>query len=147
MIQQQQQIKQLPYRMRGSLVPWAVVAGLLVFSPSIHAQNSTNDEDEGLVDCPLCADPSHFPIDPLSRFVSGADTYTCQSAFELGNLSLPVENCTFWQSRGEVVCQCGGEPPEVNDCTLCEDGSALPHPRHGESPSRDRVCEHEACGR
>mmetsp|Transcript_61821 Transcript_61821/g.170952 ORF Transcript_61821/g.170952 Transcript_61821/m.170952 type:complete len:260 (-) Transcript_61821:176-955(-) len=116
MIQQQQQQQQ---RIIGSLV----AALLIISSPSGYAQT-----DEDWVDCPLCADPSHFPQDPLSRFVSGADTWTCQSAFDLGNLTLPVENCTFWQSRGEIICQCAEGPPETNDCTLCEDGSTLPEP-------------------
>jgi hypothetical protein len=112
------------HRILGNLVIIWAVAGLLI-SSSVHGQ-TTDDEDS--IDCPLCADPTHFPQDPLARFVSGADTWTCESAFDLGNLTLPADNCTFWQSRGEVICQCAEEAPETNECTLCEDGSALPNP-------------------
>jgi hypothetical protein len=116
----------------GNLVLLILAAlGLLIANP-IHAQTTSNTTDNELeedwMDCPLCADPTHFPLDPLSRFVSGAETWTCQSAFELEDLTLPSDNCTFWQSRGEVICQCAEGPPEVNECTLCEDGSALPNP-------------------
>lgn len=91
--------------------------------------NTTEDDDElVLIDCPLCADPSHTPQDPLSRFVAGDETtLTCQSAFDLGPLQLPEANCTFWQSRGDLVCQCAEEAPAPNECTLCESGT-LPEP-------------------
>jgi hypothetical protein len=97
----------------------ALLAGIVV-----QGQNATNDD---LIDCPLCSDPTYTPQDPLSRFVTGAQTLTCQSAFELGPLQLPAENCTFWQSRGDLICQCALEPPETNECTLCESG-VLPEP-------------------
>ncbi len=93
---------------------------VLVFFFSTHGQ-------EELIDCPLCDNPTHVPQDPLARFVSGPNTFTCQSAYELGNVSLSLDNCTFWQSRGEVICQCAETAPEENECTLCQETS-LPEP-------------------
>jgi hypothetical protein len=82
---------------------------------------------EDTIECPLCSNSTHTPQDPLSRFVAGDQTLSCQSAFDLGPLELPPENCTFWQSRGDLICQCAAEAPEANDCTLCESG-VLPEP-------------------
>lgn len=110
------------------------LAALLISNPIV---SQTTDGDD-VIDCPLCADPTHFPQDPEARFVSGADTWTCQSAYDLGNLTLPADNCTFWQSRGEVICQCAEGPAETNECTLCEDGSSLPDPLLEVVP--DRIC-------
>jgi len=87
-----------------------------------------------LVDCPLCADPTFSPQDPQARFVAGTEVLDCQTAFDLGNLTLPQENCTFWQNRGETICQCAAGPPAVNQCQLCEDGTPLPDPLRAALP-------------
>jgi hypothetical protein len=90
-----------------------------------------------LVECPLCSDPTYTPQDPFARFVSGTETLTCESAFDLGTLLLPLENCTFWQSRGDLICQCAAAPLEANDCSLCESGD-LPEPLKEAVPGK--VC-------
>jgi hypothetical protein len=96
-------------------------------------------EPEGYVDCPLCADPTHLPQDAFSIFTAGGrNTMTCQTAFDLGTLRLPEENCTFWQDRGATICQCALEPPPANNCTLCEDGESLPFPMKEGAP--DKLC-------
>mmetsp|Transcript_18861 Transcript_18861/g.33247 ORF Transcript_18861/g.33247 Transcript_18861/m.33247 type:complete len:278 (-) Transcript_18861:114-947(-) len=100
----------------------------VVLSAFSSAQPTNNVTTEELVDCPLCADPSHTPQDPFSVFVSGESTLSCQTAYDLGILRLPQDNCTFWQNRGTNICQCAAEPPPRNDCTLCEDGGLLPDP-------------------
>ena len=92
--------------------------------------------DPDHVDCPLCADPTHRPQDEFSIFDAGFATLTCRDAFDLGDLRLPLENCTFWQSRGDVICQCASSPPIQNNCTLCEDGGSLPFPRREGSPGK-----------
>lgn len=92
--------------------------------------------DEGLMDCPLCVNPTHEPQDPFALFTSGPNTFSCQSAFELGVLRLPPQNCSFWQSRGSVVCRCADEPPPRNECTLCEDKGPLPAPLKAGTPER-----------
>jgi hypothetical protein len=80
------------------------------------------------IDCPLCANETHTPQDPFSIFVAGDATMTCQTAFDLGPVQLPKSNCTFWQRRGETICQCAAEPPPRNLCTLCQNGKSLPDP-------------------
>lgn len=112
------------------MTPWRftiffIVVATTILPTVLHAQEG---EEVVLIDCSLCADPTHTPQDASSVFVAGSNTYTCQTAFELGVLQLPVENCTFWQSRGDTICQCAESAPEPNDCTLCEDGSSLPQP-------------------
>ena len=99
---------------------WAILT-----LPNITVGDQSVDDE--IIECPLCSDPTHTPQDPFSRFVAGDQTLSCQSAFDLGSLELPVENCTFWQSRGDLICQCAAEPPEANNCTLCE-SVTLPDP-------------------
>jgi len=90
--------------------------------------NDNDIDEDDVIMCSLCSNSSHIPQDPFSRFVVGSEAYTCQTAYELGPLELPQDNCTFWQSRGETICQCAEEPPpDANDCTLCESGT-LPSP-------------------
>lgn len=107
----------------------------LVFLSVLGLLIQSDGQDDDFVDCPLCADPTHYPQDPQSRFVAGENTLTCQTAFDLGNLSLPEDNCTFWQSRGEMICECAAGPAEPNECTLCESGT-LPDPLRAAVPGR-----------
>lgn len=103
--------------------------------PGITPAAAQTPEEE-LVDCPLCADPTHEPQDPFALFISGPNTFSCQIAFELGALQLPPQNCSFWQSRGSIVCQCAKELPPRNECTLCEDKGPLPAPLKAGTPGR-----------
>ena len=115
---------------------WCLSSLLILFQcAGTEAQNNNTDNatlspgDDNYVACPLCADVSHTPQFNFSVFTSGANVFSCQSAYKLGTLNLPPENCTFWQSRGSTICGCASEPPVTNnDCTLCEDGSDLPEP-------------------
>ena len=79
------------------------------------------DYDYDYVDCPLCANhPQETPQAPYNIFDAGKATMTCQTAYDLGVLYLPPNNCTFWQDRGATICQCGAEPPtEHHKCGLC----------------------------
>lgn len=99
-----------------------------IFIDAAVGQSAADDSNDVSIECPLCADPTHVPQDPNALFVSGDNTYSCQTAFDLGTLQLPAENCTFWQSRGETICRCAASAPEPNTCTLCDDGSSLPTP-------------------
>jgi hypothetical protein len=89
---------------------------------------SAKDDNVTMVDCPLCSDPSHVPQDPFSIFVAGDATMSCQTAFDMGPIRLPAQNCSFWQQRGTAICQCASESPPTNTCTLCENGQSLPNP-------------------
>jgi hypothetical protein len=109
---------------------------LLALSTPTSLAAQIEPEPAGYVDCPLCANETHIPQDAFSIFTSGDNTLTCQTAFDLGTLRLPEENCTFWQNRGDTICQCAAEPATPNDCTLCEDGGALPAPRKEGAPGR-----------
>jgi hypothetical protein len=98
---------------------------------TVATNSSTDNDAEGndyYIDCLLCENSTHFPQDPFSIFLAGDATLTCQSAYDLGPIRLPKENCTFWQNRGATICQCAAEPPPKNECKLCEDGSKLPDP-------------------
>jgi hypothetical protein len=91
----------------------------------------------GYVDCPLCADPAHTPQDPSVAFLAGINTLSCERAYNLDTLRLPESNCTFWQLAGTAMCRCGNStPPVKNNCTLCQDGEALPFPRREGAPEK-----------
>lgn len=93
---------------------------------------TTTDSDDGMIDCPLCGDPSFSPQDPFSVFATGdaaATVLSCQTAFDMGPVRLPAQNCTFWQKRGSTICQCASQSTTTtNDCKLCADGAFLPNP-------------------
>lgn len=80
------------------------------------------------VNCTLCVDGNVTLGDASARVKTGTETLTCQDLFDRGPLELPVENCTALQAIGQSLCLCGQEAPTTNDCTLCEDGSALENP-------------------
>jgi hypothetical protein len=98
-------------------------------TPEDNNNTTSTATEEDLIECPLCSDPSRSPQDPFSIFVAGEATMSCQTAYDLGPLRLPELNCTFWQQRGDTICQCGTQDTSTpNTCTLCESGEALPSP-------------------
>ncbi|KAG7346604.1 hypothetical protein IV203_005673 [Nitzschia inconspicua] len=110
----------------------AIFLVILVASSRAQDNNETTSvsiqDEDPTMDCPLCNDPSHTPQDPFSIFVAGDATLSCQTAFEMGPIRLPAQNCRFWQQRGSTICQCASEAPAVNTCTLCDNGQSLPNP-------------------
>ena len=85
-------------------------------------------QNETIVDCTLCENGLP-PNDPSARFNLGLETLTCQTIFERGVYRVNPSNCSFLQNRGRQVCFCGRQVPKLNrNCTLCEDGTALPGP-------------------
>eukprot|EP00980_Cylindrotheca_fusiformis_P026547 scaffold16396_cov140-Cylindrotheca_fusiformis.AAC.8 len=96
----------------------------VLLAVSLFIASSQGQTTDGNIDCPLCANSSH-QVFGYGTFVTDNGVITCDDAFKL-ELSLPPENCTAWQSRGENICECAAERPETNDCRLCDDGDALP---------------------
>ena len=80
------------------------------------------------VNCTLCVDPLATPNDPSARVNTGTETLTCQDLYDRGTFLLPEENCTALQDIGRDLCLCESDAPTLNNCTLCEDGSALGQP-------------------
>jgi hypothetical protein len=108
-----------------------LILNLLCWCLSSHGQQNVE-----MVECSICADPTHQPQDPTARFVTGdGNAITCQSAYDLGNFSLSVEDCEFWQWRGEGICHCSNQTSEVNNCTLCQH-SKLPEPLREALPGK-----------
>lgn len=97
------------------------------------------DDEEQLILCPLCLDPSHEPLDKVARFTAGKTTVTCAYAFSKSiDLRLPKSNCTDFQEWGGSLCRCGpvavgnnsggGTTTRPAECRLCQNGAPLPNP-------------------
>lgn len=115
----------MPVTMMSRL--YLVLFSFLLFIAGTCSAGS-NSTDEKTVNCTLCSDPSLVPNDPDARVNTGTETITCQELYDRGTFVLPVENCTALQDFGRSLCLCESSPPQLNDCTLCEDGSALGQP-------------------
>ena len=70
-------------------------------SPSITVQ------EEELVTCPLCPDPSHVPLQRLARFDAGDRFVTCDYAYS-ERFHIPTSNCTVRILTVLAVMQYGG---------------------------------------
>jgi hypothetical protein len=78
--------------------------------------------------CTLCP-AGERPHNLWSTLVVNGKRVTCRVAFQSGNLKGTSAQCANYRTIGEDVCLCQkGLPPQLNMCTLCEDGSALPDP-------------------
>uniref|UniRef100_A0A7R9WVT3 Uncharacterized protein n=1 Tax=Craspedostauros australis TaxID=1486917 RepID=A0A7R9WVT3_9STRA len=92
-----------------------------------------------MANCSLCS-AQDMPQDMTAKIAPGTmGALTCQEAFDLGHFELPQQNCTTLRTLGSSVCQCGEPVPDVvHDCTLCQDGGALPQPYLEARP--ERIC-------
>ena len=80
--------------------------------------------------CTLCP-AGERPHNLWSTLAVGDTRVTCRVAHQLGNLSNKVSasQCASIRETGESLCLCRkGQPPFLNGCKLCEDGSNLPNP-------------------
>ena len=80
--------------------------------------------------CTLCPSGER-PHNLWSTLVVGDSRVTCRVAHQLGDLSNKVSasECASIRQIGETLCLCNtGQPPFLNSCKLCEDGSNLSNP-------------------
>ena len=113
------------------------VSSMSLCSNDTSTVNNTSIAEDSWVSCSLCGDPSHVPADPSAVFDAGAAIITCEYAHSLGYTLIPPTNCSFLQSWGESLCQCGPlrDPEQTNPCRLCRNGSPLPNRLQLGSPS------------
>jgi hypothetical protein len=79
--------------------------------------------------CTLCP-AGERPHNLWSTLVVNNRRVTCRVAYQSGNLKGTPQQCANYRTIGEDVCLCQkGPPPQLNMCTLCEDGSPLPNPK------------------
>jgi hypothetical protein len=78
--------------------------------------------------CTLCP-AGERPHNLWSTLTVNKKRVTCRVAYQSGNLKGTPQQCANYRTKGDDTCMCQkGLPPQLNTCTLCEDGSSLPDP-------------------